>query len=191
MTRTLKETGPSDVRDTRRPSRIWSERSRKADRARRYPSLRVNDECAGHRGEPLGYAPSPGRLKTVLNTSAVRVACHARPAPVRFTILKREAELVRVEQLCNRFIRRNLRRHDRHGSAVKTGRLPLTKIHEEVRVVKMGDAACGGTHVRRTGTSACSRSHESATLPASGDEVSLCRKESCIQKWKRTQNRPS
>ncbi|MBN1829280.1 MAG: alanine--tRNA ligase, partial [Deltaproteobacteria bacterium] len=70
-----------------------------------------------------------------------------------------EAELQRVEELANRFIRMNrpvttevLPRE----KAMTTGATAVfdEKYGDEVRVVKMGDVSmelCGGTHVRRTG----------------------------------------
>ena len=68
-------------------------------------------------------------------------------------------EIMRVEALVNREIRRNVEVSSRvmaHDAAIAAGAMALfgEKYGDEVRVIKMGDYStelCGGTHVARTG----------------------------------------
>src|SRR5579871_5819991 len=70
-----------------------------------------------------------------------------------------EEELVRIEDLVNREIRRNVEVSSRvmkYDDAIKAGAMALfgEKYGSEVRVIAMGDFStelCGGTHVSRTG----------------------------------------
>ncbi len=157
-----------DVRDTRRPLQNLVSHVGEVKKGRiglgDTLQLRVNDELrrdteANHSGTHLLQAA----LKTVLGNHVKQSGSLVTPDRLRFDFTHfskiEEAELVRVEQLCNRFIRRNLPVDTTVmalDEAVKTGATAVfdEKYTEEVRVVKMGDVSmelCGGTHVRRTG----------------------------------------
>jgi len=157
-----------DVRDTRRPLQNLVSHVGEVKKGRiglgDTLQLRVNDELrrdteANHSGTHLLQAA----LKTVLGNHVKQSGSLVTPDRLRFDFTHfskiEEAELARVEQLCNRFIRRNLPVDTTVmalDEAVKTGATAVfdEKYTEEVRVVKMGDVSmelCGGTHVRRTG----------------------------------------
>jgi len=157
-----------DVQDTRRPLQNLVSHVGEVKKGRielgDTLQLRVNDELrrdteANHSGTHLLQAA----LKTVLGNHVKQSGSLVTPDRLRFDFTHfskiEEAELVRVEQLCNRFIRRNLPVDTTVmalDEAVKTGATAVfdEKYTEEVRVVKMGDVSmelCGGTHVRRTG----------------------------------------
>jgi alanyl-tRNA synthetase len=157
-----------DVQDTRRPLQNLVSHVGEVKKGRielgDTLQLRVNDELrrdteANHSGTHLLQAA----LKTVLGNHVKQSGSLVTPDRLRFDFTHfskiEEAELARVEQLCNRFIRRNLPVDTTVmalDEAVKTGATAVfdEKYTEEVRVVKMGDVSmelCGGTHVRRTG----------------------------------------
>ncbi len=157
-----------DVQDTRRPLQDLISHVGEVKKGLIRPGdtlhLQVNDELrrdteANHSGTHLLQAA----LKTVLGDHVKQSGSLVTPDRLRFDFTHfskiEDAELARVEQLCNRFIRRNLPVNTTVmalDDAVKTGATAVfdEKYTEEVRVVKMGDVSmelCGGTHVSRTG----------------------------------------
>lgn len=157
-----------DVQDTRRPLQDLISHVGEVKKGLIRPGdtlhLQVNDELrrdteANHSGTHLLQAA----LKTVLGDHVKQSGSLVTPDRLRFDFTHfskiEDAELARVEQLCNRFIRRNLPVNTTVmalDDAVKTGATAVfdEKYTEEVRVVKMGDISmelCGGTHVSRTG----------------------------------------
>jgi len=157
-----------DVQDTRRPLQDLishvGEVKKGLIRLGDTLHLQVNDESrrdteANHSGTHLLQAA----LKAVLGDHVKQSGSLVTPDRLRFDFTHfskiDDAELARVEQICNRFIRRNLPVNTTVmalDDAVKTGATAVfdEKYTEEVRVVKMGDVSmelCGGTHVSRTG----------------------------------------
>jgi len=157
-----------DVQDTRRPLQDLISHVGEVKKGLIRPGdtlhLQVNDELrrdteANHSGTHLLQAA----LKTVLGDHVKQSGSLVTPDRLRFDFTHfskiEDAELARVEQLCNRFIRRNLPVNTTVmalDDAVKTGATAVfdEKYTQEVRVVKMGDVSmelCGGTHVSRTG----------------------------------------
>jgi len=157
-----------DVQDTRRPLQDLISHVGEVKKGPIRPGdtlhLQVNDELrrdteANHSGTHLLQAA----LKAVLGDHVKQSGSLVTPDRLRFDFTHfskiEDAELARVEQICNRFIRRNLPVNTTVmalDDAVKTGATAVfdEKYTEEVRVVKMGDVSmelCGGTHVGRTG----------------------------------------
>ncbi|MCC7080979.1 MAG: alanine--tRNA ligase [Burkholderiales bacterium] len=102
-------------------------------------------------------------LRKVLGTHVQQKGSLVDPERTRFDFAHNEpltgAQIVEVEDLVNREIRRNADvcvRVMKYDDALKAGAIALfgEKYGDEVRVIGMGDFStelCGGTHVKRTG----------------------------------------